>query len=602
VSKSEKEKKRTGSILEIIFFFFGPYKLRVGAMLVLFLLTGALEAATIAAVYPILSVAFGTGAGQGGFVLSFFARLADILPIKDTFIAYCVIFLVLAVLSFIVKLFSATFRIKLTAVVVENNQNAIYQQYLQADYQYFIDHKQGDMIYNAATAPLQISSLMSGVTELISQVILSISVFVLLFSLSWQGSIAVLFVGVSYQFLSRYLGKKVSYQSGKGEMEAFREYNVILNETISGIKQVKAFGVGDSWKARFRGTVTRLWQFVIKRTVWSQIPPLLLFFVMYLAVGIIVLAIKIAAPANFMTLIPVFGAFAFAVFRLVPFISSIGGVLMSVMSSLPDCEAVYSILSEKITHIEDGKKEFGSFKSEIKFDNVSFTHKHRKKTLNGISVTFEKGKTTAIVGRSGSGKTTLINLLLRLFDVDQGEIKIDGVNIKEFRLASWLEDVGFVSQDTFILNDTIETNITFGSEGYTHEQVIEAAGYADAHAFISELPGGYGTLVGDKGVRLSGGQAQRIAVARAMIRKPEILVFDEATNNLDNISETAVQRAIEEISKGHTVIIIAHRLSTVVNADKIIVFEDGRVVEQGNHALLLEKRGAYWELYQSRSM
>ncbi|GAI08786.1 unnamed protein product [marine sediment metagenome] len=191
-------------------------------------------------------------------------------------------------------------------------------------------------------------------------------------------------------------------------------------------------------------------------------------------------------------------------------------------------------------------------------------------------------------------------MLVRLFDVDKGEIKIDGVNLKRYKLSSWLNQVGFVSQDTFILNDTVENNITFGSDGYSREEVIKAAKYADAHSFITKLPNGYDTLVGDKGMRLSGGQAQRIAVARAMIREPEILIFDEATNNLDNISEVAVQKAIDEVSKDHTVIIIAHRLSTIVNADKILVLEDERVVEEGTHKELMEKRGAYWELYQSQ--
>ena len=177
-------------------------------------------------------------------------------------------------------------------------------------------------------------------------------------------------------------------------------------------------------------------------------------------------------------------------------------------------------------------------------------------------------------------------------------IEIDGTNIKDYRLGSWLRHVGFVSQDTFILNDTIKNNITFGSDKYSMEEVIEASRYADAHDFISGLPGGYETVVGDKGMSLSGGQAQRIAVARAMIMKPEILIFDEATNNLDNISEVAVQRAIEDISKDHTVIIIAHRLSTVENADKIIMLDKGRIAEQGSHQELLGKKGAYWTLHQ----
>ena len=163
-----------------------------------------------------------------------------------------------------------------------------------------------------------------------------------------------------------------------------------------------------------------------------------------------------------------------------------------------------------------------------------------------------------------------------------------------------MRHIGFVSQDAFALNDTVRKNITFGLD-YSNEEVIRAAKYADAHSFIVELPDGYSTFVGDRGVRLSGGQKQRIAVARAMVRKPKILIFDEATNALDNISQLSVQKAIEEISKDHTVIIIAHRLSTICNADNIIVLENGSIIEEGTYEELIKKRGSYWELYQSQS-
>ena len=597
---TEKKESHTNLLFEVIWFFVKPYKFRALSLLILFLLSGVLEAATIAAIYPILSAAFDAGAGQNNPILSLFGKMAGLLPIGDRFVSYCVFFLLLAVLSFAVKLISVIYRTRLGARVVEKNQNEIYRKLIQADYQYFIDHKQGELIYNVASAPQQLPSLLFGITEFVSQVILSISVLLLLFSLSWQGATAMLVVGAGYQYLSKYLGEKVSYHSGQGEMETLRESNVILNETISGIKQVKAFATGENWIDRFSSIIKRRWHYVTVRGIWGQIPFLLLFLIVYITIGTVVLVIKIVAAPNFMQLIPVFGTFAFALFRLVPFIGSVGSLIMSIMGSLPDCEAIYSIQNNKISHIEDGKRELSSFKTDIRFENVSFSYKNRTETMEEISVTFEKGKTTAIVGRSGSGKTTLINLLLRLFDVDKGEIRIDGINIKEYRLASWLKKIGYVSQDTFILNDTIENNIIFGSDGYSHDSVIKAARYADAHGFISEIPDGYGTFVGDRGMRLSGGQAQRIAVARAMIREPEILIFDEATNNLDNISEAAVQKAIEEIAKDHTVIIIAHRLSTIANADKIVVMENGRVAEEGTHKELIARKGSYWALYQSQ--
>lgn len=588
------------SKLNFIWFFIRPYKLRILALFILFLLAGGLEAATIAAIYPILNAAFSPGAGQGNFILSLFNIIANLLSIKDLFISYCTIFLLFAVLAFIVKYFSITFRTRFIAHLVSKKQDEIFSKFIRADYQYFVDHKQGDLIYNVTAAPMQLDILISSVTDFISQGLLSISVLLLLFSLSWQGASGVLVVGIVYLFLTRYLGKKISYRASEKEMKALRERNVILNEGISGIKQIKAFATGENWIANFSKTIKESWANSIKRSIGQQIPPIALLLILYLGVGTVILLIKFFDPLGFMALIPVFGAFAFAVFRLLPFVTSIGNTIMNIQSSLPGCEVMYNILNENLTHVENGDREFKSFKSNISFENVSFTYKGRSRTLKDFSVVFKKGETTAIVGRSGSGKTTIVNLLLRLFDVDTGEVKIDGYNIKEYKLEFWLNHVGYVSQDSFILNDTVENNITFSSNGYSREAVIKAAKYADANDFICELPDGYDTIVGDKGTRLSGGQAQRIAVARAMIREPEILIFDEATNNLDNISEVAVQKAIEEISKDHTVIVVAHRLSTIANADKILVIENGRLKEEGSHQELLEKKGSYWKLYQSQ--
>jgi ABC-type multidrug transport system fused ATPase/permease subunit len=587
---------------QTIWFFFKPYKLHILALFVFSVLVGGLEAANIAAVYPILSAAFDTKTGEGNAILSTIQGAAGLLPIKDQFIAYCTVFLLIAILAFTAKLAFIWFRVRFGARLVEKNQMEVLHKFMDADYQYFVDHKQGELIYNVTSAPQFLATLITAVTDIMSQVILSISVLILLLSLSWQGTLVVLLVGLVYYYLARYFGGKISYHSGKAEMKALREAAVILNEAFSGIKQVKVFNTSQEWESRFDDSMERRWHHFIRRNVSYQVPSPFLMLIMYISIGIIAMLIKIVAPTSFMQLIPVFGTFAFAVFRLFPIIASTGTNMMQIMGALPNCETVRSIRSDRLAYIEDGKKELSSFKANVQFADVTFTYKQRTRILEDVSITFEKGKTTAIVGRSGVGKTTIINLLLRLFEPTKGEIKVDGVNLKEYKLSSWLDKIGFVSQDTFIFNDTIRNNITFRSGNYSDEQIIRAAEYAAAHSFISELPEGYDTYVGDKGVKLSSGQGQRIAVARAMIREPEILIFDEATNALDGISEAAVQRAIDEISKDHTVIVIAHRLSTVVNADKIIVLGDGRLLEEGAHEELLEKKGAYWQLYRSQPM
>ena len=592
--------KRAGSI-RILLFFFKQYKQKVFILVVSSLIVGGLEAASVAVVYPILSAAFEGGIDEGNIVLSIYSKVAGLLPVSDEFIAYCLLFLLLAFLAFFVKVFFIRYRLNFAGRLVESTQKEIFNKFVQADFQYFVDHKQGELVYNTISAPHSLQNFLNSATELLAQAILSISVFLLLFSLSWQGTIVVLLMALIYYFFTRYLAERVAYDAGKRQAEAITESTIILNETIDGIKQVKVFSAGEDWVRRFGSTIKTHWHHYIRQSTWQQVLQPTLILILYLSIGITATFIRIIAPDSFGVLIPVFGTFAFAVFRLIPIMGGVSNATMQIKSSLPNCERVYQILGEKLTHIEDGEKELDSFKSQIEFDNVTFAYKGRKKVLEDVSVTFGKGKTTAIVGRSGSGKTTIVNLLLRLYDVDQGEVRIDGVNIKQVKSVSWLDKIGFVSQDTFIFNDTIRNNITFGSK-YPDEEVIRVAKYADAHSFIVELPNGYDTLVGDKGMRLSGGQRQRIAVARAMVRDPEILIFDEATNALDNISEAAVQKAIDEISKDHTVIVIAHRLSTVVNADKIVVLGDGQALEEGTHEELMGNGGAYYELYQSQPL
>ncbi len=222
--------------------------------------------------------------------------------------------------------------------------------------------------------------------------------------------------------------------------------------------------------------------------------------------------------------------------------------------------------------------------------------------LKGVTFAIMKKKITAIVGLSGAGKTTLVNLLLKLYQPTTGEIKIDGVNVFDYTNKSYLNKIGYVSQETFILNDTINANIRFGMEECDDDMVIEAAKLANANEFIINMENAYDTVVGDSGMKLSGGQRQRIAIARAVLRKPEILVLDEATSSLDNIAENNVQKAINQISRNTTVVVIAHRLSTIQNADKIVVLEDGSVQEEGTHKELMENNGLYFNLYTKRDI
>jgi len=245
---------------------------------------------------------------------------------------------------------------------------------------------------------------------------------------------------------------------------------------------------------------------------------------------------------------------------------------------------------------KEDAKDIGEVKGEIKFENVSFSHES-KKVLDNISLTIEKGKMLALVGPSGGGKTTLCNLIPRFYTVDSGDIKIDGKSIYDVKVESLRKNIGIVQQDVFLFTGTIKENILIGKTNATDEEVIEAAKKANIHDLIMQMPDGYDTNVGERGTKLSGGQKQRIAIARIFLKNPPILILDEATSALDNITERLIQESLEDLCKGRTTIVVAHRLSTIQAADEIIVLTDNGIEERGTHQELLDSKGFYYKLH-----
>lgn len=245
--------------------------------------------------------------------------------------------------------------------------------------------------------------------------------------------------------------------------------------------------------------------------------------------------------------------------------------------------------------------ELKDVKGEIEFKNVSFSYSNGKETIfSGINLDIKQGKTVAIVGPSGAGKTTLCHLIPRFYEIDEGQILIDEIDIRDIKLKSLRQNIGLVQQDVFLFTGTIKDNILYGNPEASDEEIVEAAKEASIHDFIMTLPNGYDTYIGEKGVMLSGGQKQRISIARLFLKNPPILILDEATSALDNETEIAIQKSLEELSHGRTVLVIAHRLSTIKNADEIVVLTDKGIEEKGRHEELLEKNGVYASLYKSQ--
>lgn len=596
------EKKGPHLNLKILWFFISPYKILFFVLIILSILMGLSETVNIAILYPIASSALNLPSeSQGNILFRLIDLLPAILPVKDRVIALALLFILIALTTFILNIAYVLLSNRIISQITLDNKIKLFDKYVSADYQYFVDNKQGDLIYQVSRAPAFIAESFLTVTRLIVDAVLSISVFILLLSLSFGGTIVVIIIGASYYLLSRYLSKKVSYMTGTGRYQAGQKELSVLNEYITGVKMIKASESASYWKKEFENSVSTFWRLWKKDNFWIQSTPQAFAVILYAFMALIIVFVRVRFGSDFMPVIPSVVTFAFASFRLLPKIAGFGNSVMHVMGVLPNLEIVSQVLTDSsYNRVKNGSKIFHKLDRNIEFDRVRFSHKNRESTLTDVSLRVDKDKITAIVGPSGSGKSTIVDLVLRLYDTDEGTLRIDDTDITQYDIHSLRRKTGFVSQEPFIYNASVKENITFGID-YNIEEVIEAAKLANAHDFISELPQSYDTLVGDRGVKLSGGEKQRIAIARAMIRKPEILILDEATSFLDYISEHSVQKAIDKVSENTTTLIIAHRLSTIQNADIIYVLDEGRIIEKGRHEELLIQKGKYWELYNTRS-
>lgn len=293
--------------------------------------------------------------------------------------------------------------------------------------------------------------------------------------------------------------------------------------------------------------------------------------------------------------------FLFVLTRVTPLVSSLNGARVSFISAQGSLSTVSDLLKrEDKPYFQDGTIEFTHLQQSIEFEAVNFAYQPDEPVLQDITLSIKRGETTALVGASGAGKTTLADLIPRFYDPTRGRVLVDGVDLRDLKINSLRAKMAIVSQDTFIFDATVRENILYGVEAASDDAIFEAAHRANALAFIQELPQGFETILGDRGVRLSGGQRQRVAIARALLRDPEILILDEATSALDSLTERLIQESLDRLVKGRTVVAIAHRLSTITGADKVVVLEQGRIVEEGSYQQLLETRGKLWQYHQSQ--
>lgn len=449
-----------------------------------------------------------------------------------------------------------------------------------------------------------INGFVTGISDLAFNILpgliyLVISV-VVMFRLDWRLSLLVVF----FAPLPAMIGVAASHEQTARESSLLYRWGVVFarfNEVLSGIVTVKSFAMEEAERKRFMGDVAEAHGIVRKGVVTDT---------------------KIGAAQNLVVMLAKTASIGFAIYliqrgettvgTLMAFlgyqgglfgpVNSLTGVYQTLRKASISFDIVFSILDAE-DHLQDAPHAapVENVKGEVVFSNVSFSYSEERRVLNGIDLHVEPGETVAIVGPSGSGKTTMISLLQRFYDPTAGSILIDGTDLRGLQQRSLRQQIGVVLQDALVFNDTIGNNIAYGRPDATAEEIEAAARAANAHKFVSHLPGGYDFVVGERGCRISVGERQRISIARALLKNPSLLILDEATSALDAESEVLVQDALDRLIKGRTSFIIAHRLSTVVGAHKILVLKDGQIIESDNHDSLMKQDGYYASLVKCQS-
>ena len=607
--------------LQLMRRFVSPYKRYIGWAIVLNVLSAIFNVFSFTLLIPILNILFKTGAntevyhfmewGSGSLkevaVNNFYYYVTQMIETHGPQMTLLFMGLFLAFMTMLKTscyFGSSAIMIPLRTGVVRDIRVMVYSKVMHLPLGFFSEERKGDIIARMSGDVGEIeNSITSSLDMLLKNPILILLYFSTLIVTSWQLTLFTVLVLPGMGWLMGKVGKKLKRKSLEAQGK-WSDTMSQLEETLGGLRIIKAFIAEDKMVDRFKQCSDELRDATNKVAIRQSLAhpmseflgTLLIVLVLWFG-GLLILGNGTSMEASTF------------IFYMV--------ILYSIINPLKDfAKAGYNIPKglasmervDKILKAENPIKEpvnplpLHGMNDRIEFKDLSFSYDGKREVLKHVNLMVPKGQTIALVGQSGSGKSTLVDLLPRYHDVQLGEITIDGVNIKNFRIHDLRALIGNVNQEAILFNDTFFNNIAFGVENATMEQVIEAAKIANAHDFIMETELGYQTNIGDRGGKLSGGQRQRISIARAILKNPPILILDEATSALDTESERLVQEALERLMKTRTTIAIAHRLSTIKNADEICVLYEGEIVERGKHEELLEKNGYYKRLNDMQSL
>ncbi|GIJ93069.1 antibiotic ABC transporter ATP-binding protein [Capnocytophaga stomatis] len=485
--------------------------------------------------------------------------------------------------------------------VLKDLRNALYKKITNLPLSYFSEQRKGDIIARVAGDVGEVQHSFLSILELIIREPLTI-IFSIVMMLGISVKLTIftfIFIPVSGWIISK-IGKSLKKQSTKVQQEQGR-FLSLIEETVGGLRVVKAFNAEKVFLNKFEDSTSRFFKLANNlanrqnlASPMSEFLGILMIAVLLWFGGTMVLVDKTLDGAAFI-------AFMGLAYNILTPAKAISKASYDLKRGNAAAERVFEVLEyESPIQEKNNAVDIQEFKSSIVLKNITFGYDD-KKVLTDFSLEIPKGKTIALVGQSGSGKSTIANLITRFYDVSEGSIEIDGINVKDLKISSLRRLIGVVSQDSILFNDTVKNNLLIGKQNANEQEILEATKVANAYEFIKDLPEQFDTNIGDSGGKLSGGQKQRLSIARAVLKNPPIMILDEATSALDTESERLVQNALENMMKNRTSIVIAHRLSTIQKADLIVVMQKGRIVEQGTHNELLQRQGMYKKLVEMQS-